>query len=552
MRRLLLLLSLLLGLISCRDVAFSSAAKKNTVPAWREFIRLHPDDQNKDSAVESLSELEFAQVQKVHTVVGYKRFIDEFPECAKVTAARALLEGLRFNTAQTKGTPQALRQFLRDHPDGAHRDEGEELLRLAELKELTDLEDPASLKAIAAAHPDDARGTQAGQRLDDQAFAAANTAADWFAYLHDYPAGAHRDEVRIKLLDSQLQGLLVSGLLPEARALVAKAPLAPKIPKLSERLGHAGLLESTALDKDEAVQRALPQFYLRTFDDVVKSLNAPDPLERWQAAEELGEHITIRAIDPLLECFRTARNPLVRQRAFESLGKVLKALPRTVAEFEVATRVESSRATASDAQLYLTIGVLLDLSGRLDKAASEYQRAFDPAAPDPIVLRRWAQIRRERHQPYSAAVTARQLSVWAQQVAGVQTVAENGSALGVARQLCAAVEMSRFAREVITEVAAQPTEFPDDIAEFQRRAEDSVKLSEARLRDAELKLLESDARAKRCGDESVRERLKAGEEQRLTSLKALPAKASKVASLVKELALLREPSLAIRAALSVQ
>jgi hypothetical protein len=137
-------------------------------------------------------------------------------------------------------------------------------------------------------------------------------------------------------------------------------------------------------------------------------------------------------------------------------------------------------------------------------------------------------------------------------VAGVQQVAENGSALGVARQLCAAVELSRYAREVITEVASQPTEFPDDIVEFQRRADDAVKLAEARLRDAELKLLETDARVKRCGDDSVRDRLKAGEEQRLSSLKALPAKASKVASLVKELALQREPSPAIRAALSGQ
>ena len=192
---------------------------------------------------------------------------------------------------------------------------------------------------------------------------------------------------------------------------ILASPLGPKIPNVQERMTRAVLLEATGNAKDEAVQRALPAFYLRSFEDVVKSLGAPDPLERWQAAEELGEHITIRALDPLLETFRTARNPLVRQRAFESLGKLLKALPRQVAEYEVEIRVEAARANASDAQLFLTIGVLLDLSGRLDKAASEYQRAFDPAAPDPIVLRRWAQIRRDRHQPYSAAVTAQQLSV---------------------------------------------------------------------------------------------------------------------------------------------
>ncbi len=533
----------------CRDAAFSSANKTDTIAGWRAFIQKHPDDENREPANESLAQLEFEQAQKVHTVVAYKRFLDEFPDSTRALAARALLEGLRFNAAQTKATPQALRQFLRDHPDGAHADQADSLLRAAELKELTGLEDAEALRAIAAAHPDDARGSQAGQQLDDKAFSSAHGASEWFAYLRDYPAGAHRDEVRVKLLDSQLQGLLVSGLLGEAKALVAKAPLAPKVPNLLERMKRAALLETAGNSHDEAVQRALPGFYLRSFDDVVKSLGAPDPLERWQAAEELGEHVSIRALDPLLETFRTARNPLVRQRAFESLGKLLKALPRPVAEYEVELRVEAARANASDAQLYLTIGVLLDLSGRLDKAASEYQRAFDPAAPDPIVLRRWAQIRRERHQPYSAAVTARQLSVWTQQVASVQQVVEGGGALSIARQMCAAVELGRYARDVIAEVAAQKTDFPDDVVEFQRRATDAVNIAEARLRDAELKLLESDALAKRCGDQSVRERLRAGEVQRLSSLKELPLKASKVASLVKELALQREPSPEIRTAL---
>lgn len=542
-------LLLILSLPACREGAFNAASKANTIPAWRDFLQKHPGDDNAESAKESLAALELEEARRIHTVVAYKRFLEEFPDSSKANAARALLEGLRFNTATSKGTAQVLRQFLRDHPDGAHAAQAEELLRAAELKELSNLQDPESLKAIAQAHPDDARGAQAGAQLDDQAFTAARGPGDWFAYLRDYPAGTHRDEVRVKLLDAQLQGLLVSGLLPEAKALVGKAPLAPKIPNLAERMTRASLLETAAGAKDEAVQRALPGFYLRSFDDVVKSLGAPDPLERWQAAEELGEYVTIRALDPLLETFRTARNPLIRQKAFESLGKVLKALPRQVAEYEVEVRVDTARGNASDAQLFLTIGVLLDLSGRLDKAASEYQRAFDVAAPDPIVLRRWAQIRRERKQPYAAAVTARQLSLWAQQTAQVQQVVEGGGALTIARQMCAAVELGRYARDVIQEVAGQATEFPDDVAEFQRRADDAVKLAEARLRDAELKLLEADGRAKKCGDDSVRERLKAGEAQRLSSIRELPVKAAKVAALVKELALLREPSSELRDAL---
>jgi len=48
------------------------------------------------------------------------------------------------------------------------------------------------------------------------------------------------------------------------------------------------------------VQRALPGYYLRSFDDLVSSLHAPDPMDRWEAAEELGEHVDVKALDPLL------------------------------------------------------------------------------------------------------------------------------------------------------------------------------------------------------------------------------------------------------------
>jgi len=545
-----LLTAFLTGAIfGCRDSAFSAASKRDTIDAYREFVAKHPLDPDADTARDRLAELELAEAKRVHTVVAYKRYLEEHPDGERARAARALLEGLRFNATAARNTALAWRQFIKDHPDGAHREEAEAALAKAELLELGKLED-AELARLQRAHPDDARGEQAGARLDDVAFGKAATASALYAYLKDYPAGAHRDEAKVKLLSLELEGLLVSGRLSEAKALAAKAPLSSSVPSLKARLERAEKVEALARSKEDAVQRALPGYYLRSLDDLVKSLKAPDPMDRWEAADELGEHVDVKVIDPLLEALRSARQPLVRQRAFDALARALKALPEAVAEYEVATRVEAASANASDGNVVLTVAALLDLSGQLQRAAAEYQRAFDPAAPDPVVLRRWMAIREGRKEPYSAAVAARQLSLWAEGQVREVSQSPDASTLSSARTLCAAREYALSAREAISRALMEKVEFADDVRVYSLKAAEAVRLSEAKLRDVELKLLEVDARARKCGDGAFRARMAEGEKQRLEALKALSAKSPKSAPLVLELARERDPSPAIRTALA--
>ncbi len=541
---------LLLFAFGCRYSSYDAAAKADTAQAWRDFLKKNPSDPEAGPARERLAELELAEAQKVHTVVAYKRFLEEFEDTVPAPKARALLEALRFNAAKEKGTAQALRQFLRDHPDGAHQAEAAALLATLEAKELDFTEDPKALRAMASAHPDDPKGAEAAGKLDDRVFASATTAGALYGYLREYPAGAHRDEAKVKLLDLKIQGLLVSGLTAEAKAEAQKSPLGAQVPQLKERLGRFEKLQALANGKDDQVKRALPDYYLRSFDDVVRSLEASDPMDRWQAAEELGDWVTVRSIDPLLNAFRASRHPLVRQRAFESLGRVLRALPRPVAEYEVATRLESLEVNASDPQLFLTMGVLLDLLGQLERAAGEYQKGYDPGLPDPVVLRRWAMIRKERRQFFSEAVAARQLALWAAELARNTTIAAEGPALPAARTLCAAAEAARFAEGAIAEAQKEKTEFPDDLVEFARRASDARKLTEAKLRDAELKLLEQDPSARKCGDDSVRARLKDAEEKRTQALASLVGRPAAQVQQIRELALYREPAPELRARLA--
>ncbi|MHB8873730.1 MAG: outer membrane protein assembly factor BamD [Myxococcaceae bacterium] len=537
---------LLLAAAGCRSSAYSAAAKADTIEAYRAFLRANPKDDLAEPAQARLEELEFIEASRLHTVVAYKRYLEEFPESPKVRAAQALLEGLRFNAAKGQASSQGLRRFLKDHPDGAHREEAEKLLTEAEFKEVSTLTDQDRLARIVADHPDDPRRADAEARLDDQAFrvAAASGASKLLGYLRDFPAGVHRQEAKARLFSLKLDGLLTSGLLDEARQEAARSPLSAGLADLPARFERASAERAALGSKEPAAQSAQAGNYLRSVEDLEKSLAAPDPLDRWQAAEELGQHVSVRAIDPLLNAFRSSRSALVRQRAFESLGAVLSALPRRVADYEVSIRLEAMRPNASDAAVYLPVAALLDLSGQLEAAATEYQRAFDPSSPDPVVLRRWAQIRRERRQFFSAAVAARQLALWALSAARDE---EGTNGLAASRQLCAAVQASRFALEVISEARLQKTEFPEDLEEFEARAQEAGKLSGARLKDAELLLKTQDPNARGCEDRRVADRLAEAERTRTEALQQVSAKLPKLAPLLLSVAAERDPSPAVRA-----
>ena len=548
MRRLAFTLALAAFACASPD-AWQRARAADTAEAYRAFVSQHPKADEVEAAQERLRELDFEEASRVQSALGWKRFLEEHPEGPEVRAARARLEAIRFSTASQRDTLEGWKLFLADHPDGAHADEARARANAAEDRLAASTDDPRALDVLARAHAGDARGQEARARLDDQRFSRAAGARAWLAYLAEFPEGAHRLEAQAALFSLELDGLLASGERDAARSAWERSPLGPRVPGFPARLAEAEAARALFMSKDLRVQRALPNHVLRPTPELLAALSAVDPLERWQAAEELGEVVSVRVLDPLMDAWQRGRNLLVRERAFASLQRVVRALPAPVAEHQLATRIESLRAQAATPELQLALATWLDLLGEPEQAAAEYQKAWQGGQPDPAVLARWILLRTERRQHFSAAVAARQLALWAKDAAaGLEVAAGPVLPVGVAREACAAAEGARWAREALRRARQEKTEFPEDVLQFSALAEEAGRLAEARLQDAELRMKGEIPAARTCRDDSVGERLRAGRVDRAEALRALAAARHPLAALAARQARQADPEPAVRIA----
>ncbi len=505
--------------LSCREGAYNQASKTDNVTTWRNFIEANPSDINREAAEARLDELEFEEAQRAHTIVAYKRFLSTFPESPSASRAKKSLETLRFNVAVDKNGLESWRQFLSEHPDGAHRDEALSALSLLEEGAISK-SSPAELAALRTSKDNPRVAETLEAQRDTNDFSAASSTAQYLAYLQRHPAGAHRDDVKAKLLNLEAQSLLWQGQLDEAKLLVLRNPLGNSLTGFKAEVTALERFTSLANGADLKLRAFSPSAGLPPLTELLNTLENEDWFDRAQAAKSLGHWVTPRTIDPLLKAFRVSRSPLVRREAFLSLRRVIQLLPLPLAEYELTTRLVALKEKANDESLYLGIAALYDVLGQVDLALSEYQKALVADAPDPIILWRLVELRAERGQFFSSALVARSLAVHAQQILDEQ-VTDNASALVRVQHSCASVHLTRLALSTIAQAKSKggkAEEFAQDINDFERKAQATLNLAQAKLRDAQLQALADDALAHTCDTDPAGARFSALERQRLGQL----------------------------------
>lgn len=467
---------------------FQVAMQEGTVLGWRRFLAQAHSEEEAEAGRDALCELLFQEARQVHTLVAYKRFLEECPSGDRAAAATKLLETLRYGAAEQNGTAAAWRQFLKDHPDGAHRQEALSRLAPLELAELASAEVSERAEFLRQKYAGTPEAEKALRRRDDWAFGCATSAQALFGYLDAFPAGAHRDDAKRKLLWLEVSGLLFFGELERAKSLVASSPLA------AEDQTFAALLRSKS-SKKLARNRPTP---VREEAVVLNALKEADTRERWEAAEELEAYPSSRTLDVLWIQIRQARSFLVRKRAFESLQHILRLMPEEVAEFEVRRRVRLQDGMDENARW--SRGVLLDAAGHLEEREA---RALLDVSDDIFVRWRMMNHRRQRGQNDAAAMSAKQLVAWAKAVSD-----ENSPVpLPRSRELCAALEAVKDAESLLDAVSKAQLDFPEDTSSALLQARQTRTLIQAQLRDAELEMLAHDRDARLCEQRDVRARL---------------------------------------------
>lgn len=552
-------------LAACATSGFEAARKEDTAESYRRFLRDEKSHPHAQAAWERLAEIEFDKARRVGTPLAYKRFLEEFPESPRREAARVLLEGLRFEAAREKDVSSGWSDFLRDHPHGTHSVEARKQLEAADYREATQAPSANAIEVFLARHPDSTRRMEAERLLDDRRYAEARAKGPRavMEYLDLKDAGAHRDEARGELKAREVLARAALGdfegayreaqqvasdagrttaaaeveraeledcsarLDPEALEAFARRRSGPAAEEARSRARALNQDRKAAAALKALVARLDPLRYARPEEELVRVLEAEDPRERWIAAYELGRLGSRRAVDPLLSAAALSRFSRVRHRAFEALKEIFALLPPETLEIEVRRRAEGLRRVATGQALAVKLAMLDELLGDDRAAAEGYARSLRGGGGDLFVLRRLAHVRSRRGEGFRSAVSARELATEVIALVKQRDGEEKGlSPLLLSRTLCGARDDAAAAAALLSSVPKSVADdFPEDLSAFQSRAEEAMRLSSARLSDAEAGAREARPGFKGCDDPGeAAARLTDGENDRLQAVSELAAR----------------------------
>jgi hypothetical protein len=135
-----LVLAVFLMACSSTEADWQTATAANTVAAFQDFLKEHPNGQHADEARTRIHTLEDNQAwmaaMNTNTEVGFKKYAQAQPKGAHLADAQSKIVGFEraaaWQTASATGTVDALKAFLQQYPQGPESDEAR-----AQLEKLT-------------------------------------------------------------------------------------------------------------------------------------------------------------------------------------------------------------------------------------------------------------------------------------------------------------------------------------------------------------------------------------------------------------------------------
>ena len=135
--------------ISCADSSWEAVRRRDSVAAYNQFLRDHP---NSSYADEARQRLEFRRIRTIPSVHGYENFLAQFPNSPLRPELKAFIEPKFFERARAANTGDGYRQFLALYPSGEYYDRS--LGNLEYVERVRGNPSPSVLRRFAAEHPD--------------------------------------------------------------------------------------------------------------------------------------------------------------------------------------------------------------------------------------------------------------------------------------------------------------------------------------------------------------------------------------------------------------
>ena len=560
---------------------YDDAREKDTPDAYQQFLRAHPAEHGSAEAHSRLAQLRFNEARQAHTVLGYKRYLEDFPDSDEAPDALKLLEALRFAAAQTQSTVSGWRDFLRDHPDGAHAAQARAALDDVSWKDAQASKSSSAMREYLAHFPESAHRPEAERFADDRAYAEDRAIGNkgLLDYLEHNPNGGHRDEVRGQLSAQEAEALADGGDLVGAYAL-AERVRGPEADALMTRLAQRELAEvAAALDPTALKQLAerrpqvavaanelakkiehdariktlraqLPHLdpleFGRPPDELVRALDAPDPRDRWLAAEELGALGAEAAYEKLVNVAADSHFEEIRLRAFGALQQLAARTGRDAVAVDARSRLEKLRKMASSPRMFLKIAIVEELAGMRVEAVADYQRCLRGDSEDLLALRRLLEL---EPPSFERAVAARRLAVTVEEEIAAHTSDDGDPPLLASRWMCGVSHDADAAQAVLAAIPdAIAKDSPEDISTFRARAREAQAQAHARLSDAEDAARAEQKTHTACESDDVLPRMQDGVKARLAAVAALAAAKSDLAQYPLKQVARRDPSADVRQA----
>lgn len=124
-------LALLLIACSSNEADWQQATTANTIGAYQDFLKQHPNGQHADEARSRIRSIEDDQAWVAainsNTQQSFEQYLHNHPNGSHAQEARDRITGFdraaAWKTAQSEGTPAAIQAFLQKYPNGPESEE---------------------------------------------------------------------------------------------------------------------------------------------------------------------------------------------------------------------------------------------------------------------------------------------------------------------------------------------------------------------------------------------------------------------------------------------